>query len=229
MYNYTKIEMTSKNKVIVFDTETTGLPKTNQKPNKWNTHLFPHIVQFSWFIFDTNLKKIIKTCDYIIKLPDGIEIPIEATNVHGISEKMSLEQGIDIKVALREFTKDLHDSHYLVAHNINFDKKVVSVEYLRNNCIDWMSRHRKIEYCTLANSINVCKIEKISKANRKYFKWPKLMETHEKLFKTIPNNLHNSLIDIYVCFRCFHMLAFGQDINKINPRFSREFNQLCGL
>ena len=32
MYNYTKIEMTSKNKVIVFDTETTGLPKTNQKP-----------------------------------------------------------------------------------------------------------------------------------------------------------------------------------------------------
>ena len=28
--------MTIKNKVIVFDTETTGLPKTRQKPNKWN-------------------------------------------------------------------------------------------------------------------------------------------------------------------------------------------------
>ena len=31
--------MTIKNKVIVFDTETTGLPKTRQKPNKWNTYL----------------------------------------------------------------------------------------------------------------------------------------------------------------------------------------------
>ena len=30
------------NKVIVFDTETTGLPKIKQKPNKWNTHLFPY-------------------------------------------------------------------------------------------------------------------------------------------------------------------------------------------
>ena len=46
--------MTINNKVIVFDTETTGLPKNRQKPNKWNTYLFPHIVQFSWFIFDIN-------------------------------------------------------------------------------------------------------------------------------------------------------------------------------
>tara|TARA_B100000424_G_scaffold271643_1_gene275449 strand:+ start:4814 stop:5497 length:684 start_codon:yes stop_codon:yes gene_type:complete len=225
----TIIKMPTKNKVIVFDTETTGLPKTNQKPNKWNTYLYPHIVQFSWFIFDINQKKVIKTCDYIIKVPDEIEIPIESTNVHGITTKISLEKGIDIKIALREFTKDLLDSHYLVAHNINFDKKVVSAEYLRNGLIDWIARHRKTEFCTLANSIELCQIYKTNKRNEKYLKWPKLMETHQQLFKTIPNNLHNSLIDIYVCFRCFHMLAFGEDINKINPRFSREFNTLCGL
>ena len=221
--------MTILNKVIVFDTETTGLPKTNQKPNKWNTHLYPYIVQFSWFIFDINLKKVIKTCDYIIKIPDDIEIPIESTEVHGITKEMSQNQGIDIKFALKEFTKDLLDSNYLVAHNIRFDKKMVSIEYLRNDLIDWIARHRKTEYCTLANSIELCQIYKINKRKEKYLKWPKLMETHFKLFKTIPNNLHNSLIDIYVCFRCFHKLAFGQDINVINPRFSREFNRLCGL
>jgi len=221
--------MTILNKVIVFDTETTGLPKTNQKPNKWNTHLYPHIVQFSWFIFDINLKKVIKTCDYIIKIDNDIEIPIESTEVHGITKEMTQNQGIDIKTALKEFTKDLLDSNYLVAHNIRFDKKMASVEYLRNDLIDWVARHRKIEYCTLANSIELCQIYKINKKKEKYLKWPKLMETHHKLFKTIPNNLHNSLIDIYVCFRCFHKLAFGEDINVINPRFSREFNRLCGL
>lgn len=221
--------MTIKSKVIVFDTETTGLPKTNQKPNKWNTHLYPHIVQFSWFIFDINIKKVIKTRDYIIKVPDDIDIPIESTNVHGINKEISLKKGFDIKVALKDFTKDLLDSHYLVAHNIKFDKKVVSAEYLRNDKIDWISRHRKTEFCTLKNSIDLCQIYKTNKYNKKYLKWPKLMETHKQLFKTIPNNLHNSLIDIYVCFRCFHKLAFGEDINKINPRFSREFNKLCGL
>jgi len=221
--------MTIQNKVIVFDTETTGLPKTKQKPNKWNTYSFPHIVQLSWFIFDINLKKVIKTEDHIIKLPEDMEVPIESSNVHGITTKIMLEKGVDIIPVLREFTKDLLDSHYLVAHNINFDKNIISVEYMRNDLIDWIARHRKTEYCTLANSIEICKIYKTNKQNEKYLKWPKLMETHEKLFKTIPNNLHNSLIDIYVCFRCFYKLAFGEDINTINPRFAREFNQLCGL
>lgn len=221
--------MTIKNKVIVFDTETTGLPKTRQKPNKWNTYLYPHIVQFSWFVFDINLKKVIKTADHIIKLPEDMEVPIESSNVHGITTEIMLKKGVDIVNVLREFTKDLLDSHYIVAHNINFDKNIVSVEYMRNDLIDWIARHRKKEFCTLANSIELCQIYKTNNQNEKYLKWPKLMETHEKLFKTVPNNLHNSLIDIYVCFRCFYKLAFGEDINNINTRFAREFNKLCGL
>ena len=34
-------------------------------------------------------------------------------------------------------------------------------------------------------------------------RWPKLVDLHKKYFKTVPKNLHNSLIDVYVCFRCF--------------------------
>ena len=69
---------------------------------------------------------------------------------------------------------------------------------------------------------------KLSKKGRPYAKFPKLMETHQTLFKTIPNNLHNSLIDIYVCFRCFHMLEYGFDIRE-KKEFKKEFNRLCGL
>ena len=59
-------------------------------------------------------------------------------------------------------------------------------EYIRNKKIDWMGRHRKKEFCTLANSINVCNIMKLSKKGKPYKKFPKLMETHQTLFKTIP-------------------------------------------
>ena len=121
------------------------------------------------------------------------------------------------------------DSDYIVAHNINYDKTIVRAEYIRNKKIDWMGRHRKKEFCTLANSINICNIMKVSKKGRPYKKFPKLMETHQTLFKTVPNNLHNSLIDIYVCFRCFHMLEYGFDILEKNKEFKKEFNRLCGL
>ena len=70
---------------------------------------------------------------------------------------------------------------------------------------------------------------KVSKNGRKYKKFPKLMETHKTLVKTVPNNLHNSLIDIYVCFRCFHMLEYNFDILEKNKEFKKEFNRLCGL
>jgi|UniRef100_A0A6C0IQX9 DNA polymerase III alpha subunit (gram-positive type) len=218
-------------KFLIFDTETTGLlPRgSGHKVHKYNTHQYPHIVQFSWMIYDNNLKKVTKIEDHVIRLPEGMEVPEASSNVHGITTKIMRMKGENVLNVLKIFTKDMLDSNYLVAHNINFDKTIVRAEYLRNNQIDWMGRHRKKEYCTLANSINVCNLIRQTKSGRNYKKFPKLMETHQTLFKTIPKNLHNSLIDIYVCFRCFHMLNYDFDILKKNKEFKKQFNHLCGL
>ena len=40
-------------------------------------------------------------------------------------------------------------------------------------------------------------------SGRKVLKSPKLVELHEKLFDSTPSNLHNFLIDIYVCLDVF--------------------------
>ncbi len=37
----------------------------------------------------------------------------------------------------------------------------------------------------------------------KYKKWPTLLEFHKHLFNTIPDNLHNSIVDVLVCLRCY--------------------------
>ena len=47
-----------KMKVLIFDTETTGLPQT-RNINQETLHQWPHIVQFSYVIFDTELNDII--------------------------------------------------------------------------------------------------------------------------------------------------------------------------
>ena len=38
------------------------------------------------------------------------------------------------------------------------------------------------------------------------------MELHKHLFRSVPNNLHNSLVDIFVCLRCFHKLYYDTDL-----------------
>ena len=67
-------------KVIVFDTETTGLiPKNISLYSKKDKK--PYIVQLSRLVFDTAKNKLDGTYDYIVKLPDGINIPKEASTI----------------------------------------------------------------------------------------------------------------------------------------------------
>jgi DNA polymerase III epsilon subunit-like protein len=215
-------------KSLIFDVETTGLPIGKNVPIH-KTEFYPFIVQFSWMIYDNKLMKIEKISDYIIKLPDGEIIPDSSIKIHGVTNERVKEEGVDIVKVLRKFTRDMLDSDILVAHNLEFDKSIIEVEYLRNNKIDWLGRHRKKEYCTLKHSIDICKLLRKGKNGSEYFKWPKLMELHQHFYRKIPNNLHNSLVDIFVCFRCFHQLYYGKDILRKHVELRHYYNDLCGF
>ena len=54
-------------KVLVFDVETTGLPK-KWKPSIDELDMWPFIVQISWIVYDTDATDLITIKDYIIKL-----------------------------------------------------------------------------------------------------------------------------------------------------------------
>jgi DNA polymerase-3 subunit epsilon len=54
---------------------------------------------------------------------------------------------------------------------------------------------------------------------RQYKKFPRLSELHNTLFGSIPENLHNSLIDVLVCLRCF--LKIRCCINICDTMFDR--------
>ena len=139
-------------KTLIFDVETTGLPIKNDVPIH-KTEFYPYIVQFSWMVYNDKDMNIEKVCNYIIRLPEGEVIPQESINIHGITNAIMKLEGVPIIPVLKEFTRDMLNSDVLVAHNLRFDKKIVEVEYLRNNKIDWLGRHRKKEYYTLKNSI----------------------------------------------------------------------------
>jgi len=216
-------------RVLVFDTETTGLPKSKiMNPDTLN--LWPHIVQFSYVIYDTALNDIVESKDAIVKVKDGITIPEDSIKIHGITNESSQKNGINIEFILNEFFYHLRNVDLLVGHNISFDINMIKVELLRfiyeakyniseNEAkaykfnLHFLTNYKNI-YCTLNESINLCNIKAIDKFGKEYTKFPKLLELHQKLFESTPNNLHNSFNDILVTLRCFMKLKHDIDLNE---------------
>ena len=52
--------------------------------------------------------------------------------------------------------------------------------------------------------------------SRKYIKYPKLIELHDKLFgeNTLTIPLHNSFNDVMVCFKCYFKYRHNIDVNE---------------
>ena len=217
-------------KIIIFDTETTGLPKSRQSLVT-DTKEWPHIVQFSYIIYDTTANKLEKVEDFIIKLAAEIDIPEESSKIHGITKEISNERGVSIKEVIDKFMVDLSNCNLLIAHNLEFDMNVLIVELIRMNKIARLieddesmelnnSNYEKItkieKYCTMKETEKKCNIKAVSKTGKEYTKYPTLGELHYYLFRSYPKNLHNSLNDILICLRCFYMLQKKEDICIVN-------------
>ena len=201
-------------KILVFDTETTNILPNNVPIMRQFLKMFPYIVQISFVTYDTELDKI-DFYDYVIKIPDNIEITPESIKLHGITREIMNKMGVDIQVALSEFKKCYLSCNTLVAHNLKFDNSMLTVESMRNNMgrIINIIDPKKTHYCTMNNSINLCNII-IKKNDKTYKKFPKQLELHQKLFteKIREEKLHDSSVDILLCLRCYFMMVYEKDI-----------------
>tara|TARA_Y100001970_G_scaffold272840_1_gene370029 strand:- start:1985 stop:2623 length:639 start_codon:yes stop_codon:yes gene_type:complete len=204
------------NRVIVFDTETTGLPsKYNAKVSE--PDIWPYIVQFSWIVYDIESMDMLKKEDYIIKLKN-MSIPPQSTKIHGITNEIMNEKGVDLVQVLAKFYEDLYEADICVAHNMKFDKSMIMVESGRYN-IKTDIWENKVEFCTMLYGDAITKLTRLNYQNKRVSKHPKLIELYEKLFNERPSNLHNSLMDVLVCFRCYYKMRYNRDLLKDDDKF----------
>lgn len=213
-------------RVLVFDTETTGLPKSKIiSPD--TLQLWPHIVQLSYVIYDTDCMRMVEVFDNIVKVNESVIIPQESTAIHGITNEVSDKKGIPIEEILGEFFYYLQTVDIIVGHNVSFDVDMVRIELLRliysstsssneekrmyKQLLHFITNNKNIR-CTMKESVGLCSIPVLDKFGNSYFKYPKLIELYKKLFDTEPNNLHNALYDILVTLRCFIKIKLDKDI-----------------
>jgi hypothetical protein len=173
-------------RLLIFDTETTGLPKTREPAIKGADN-WPHLVSIAWVVVEDNT--VLKSEYHIIR-PQW-EIPADSTKIHGITHEKAIAEGEHLSDVILKFIEEPHD--IMVAHNMNFDFNVLI------NAIMWDLRLTvypdfKKRFCTMEGSRNILRIPF---ANGRGYKSPKLVELYEFVMKkpASPTELHNSLYD----------------------------------
>lgn len=204
-------------KILVIDTETTGLPKN--RTSIYNTDNWPYIIQLSFILFDTNNLNIIYIFNEYIKISENINISEDSVKIHKITKNKTNSCGIDIKYALNILNTILKNTDLIIGHNISFDKQILMVEFIRNNILSKLSNQKY--FCTMKNYTNFCKIKKSTSTSQ--YKYPKLSELFETIFINSPEDLHNSYNDILICLRCYYYIEYHNDLLIISDDFINEY------
>jgi DNA polymerase III epsilon subunit-like protein len=212
-------------RVLVFDTETTGLPE-GRNPSIFDTEKWPHVVQLSWILYDTDAQRHCDIEDLLISTAPPSTAGSLA--IHGISHTTCQRKGIPIMDAIQQFDIALRSCDLVVGHNISFDKRMMMVEGIRNNYRLGFSNPsgKKPEHCTMKSNVEFCGIEAVGADGGKYLKYPQLMELYSRLFKDKPRTAHNAMADVFMCLRCYCILQHQIDVAGKGPT-KKLFNLYC--
>jgi len=176
---------------LIFDTETTGLPKTVYNWKNSEDFDTARLVSISWII-DNPYKQV-----YHIIQPENFRITKESIDIHGITEERAKTFGISFNDMIKEFYDDLKNVNKLVAHNIEFDFNIMLNELNIRNMNHIITEFLKKDlYCTKQQAKIKLNLEKS----------PRLSELYTLLFEKPIINAHDAMYDTLHCYQCYKKL-----------------------
>ena len=186
--------------ILFLDTETTGLPSNWKAPyDQW-----PRMVSLAFSLVRGD--EILGQNEYIIK-PEGYEIPLEASKIHGITTEEAQAKGNDIQMVLIQLATMVELADLVVFHNSSFDTSIISGEQIRAGWKpeELIHNNPKI-FCTKEKSTTILKIPS---GRGGAWNWPSLAELCK--FCGVENKgAHNALNDVIATKECyFYMVEQG--------------------
>ncbi|NGF57438.1 DNA polymerase III subunit alpha [Parapedobacter sp. SGR-10] len=207
---------------IIFDTETTGLPKRWDAPIT-DTDNWPRCIQIAWQLHDEN-GRLIEHQDYLIK-PDGFNIPYDSEKIHGISTELATEQGVPLPEVLTKFNEALAKAKFVVGQNIGFDINIMGCEFYRYGVESPMSSMPVLDTCTEVTA----ELLQLPGGRGGRYKLPNLTELHSYLFGVPFAEAHNATADVEATTRCFFELirreVFTAEELQVDTGYFVEFRQ----
>jgi DNA polymerase III subunit alpha len=207
---------------LIFDTETTGLPKRWNSPIS-DTDNWPRCIQIAWQLHDA-MGNCIEHEDYLVQ-PEGFNIPYDAEKIHGISTELAQEQGIPLREVLEKFNDALRKAKFVVGQNVKFDLNIMGCEFFRLDIANQLQELPVLDTCT-EHTASLCKLP-----GGRYgkFKLPTLTELHQYLFNAPFNEAHNATADVEATTRCFLELIRREEFTKeqldVQPDYFKTFSE----
>lgn len=181
--------------ILVFDTETTGFP-TYKNAFPFYTKMYENarMIEIAYVLIDHTNHHIVKEASYLIKDDDRESIP--NSHIHGITNEMTQEQGVTILEFFDEFYQDLKLVDTIVAHNIDFDMRILLSElyrqYPKRRNLIGLLYCKRLE-CTMHMGAKCMDVTK----------YPKLVELFKFLFSESWEQNHRALDDVMACAKCY--------------------------
>lgn len=188
--------------VLVIDTETTGLPSRNANPAEYTLYDNARMVEVAWAKYTLD-GQLYSRESYLVNPtspvnPHPFVIPAMATRIHGITMETATAEGETMEFIWEQLGLALNDVVIVVAHNMDFDNRIVLSEMYRSNAnTNLIQLWRNVpKECTM-------KMGQKQNGGR----WPKLAVLHHLCFNEEPQGtLHRAAEDTSVCARIyFHM------------------------
>ncbi len=207
---------------LIFDTETTGLPKRWDAPIT-DTDNWPRCIQIAWQLHDA-MGNCIDSQDYLVQ-PEGFNIPYDAEKIHGISTELAQEQGVPLAEVLEKFNEALSKTKFVVGQNVKFDLNIMGAEFVRGDVANQLQELPVLDTCT-EHTASLCQIP-----GGRYgkFKLPTLTELHEFLFNKPFAEAHNATADVEATTRCFlELIRLGEYTKEqldVEPDFFQKFKE----
>lgn len=173
----------------ILDTETSGLFDFSRPADAEGQ---PRLASIAMLLADDHLN-LIASSSYLIR-PDGWEMSAEAESVNGLSQALLNEHGVRIRPLLASYEHLLCEGYTIVAHNAQFDTKVMRGEMRRAGMIDLYDQTPTI--CTMKILTDVCRIPS---RNGRGYKWPRLSEAISFCLQRDHVNAHGALPDAMGC------------------------------
>ena len=191
---------------MFLDTETTGLSK------------FDRIVQIAWQLYSKDSFNLISSNCFIIK-PTDFKISHISSKIHGITTKIAYERGIERGIILDKFRLALLRSDLVIAHNMNFDDRMIKSELNRlgNDSLSnlWSE---KSKVCTMNELRGIygkqLKYSCLAKINR-------LSDAYQKLTgQKVPDNIHTADVDTEMCAQVYFELERSKSLQMNSAKES---------
>jgi DNA polymerase-3 subunit epsilon len=181
---------------LVVDCETSGLPQFKLPADD---PLQPYIASFAAIFVNAELE--VEREYYALIKPDGWVMSPEVTAINGLTTERLMAEGVPITEALEIYTVAIDDGRVIVAHNAQFDCKMLRGSLRRLSIPDRFELTRNI--CTMRGLTDVCRIPPAG--GRGGYKFPKLSEACVHFgFEDLGD--HTALADARACLSLFRKM-----------------------